>query len=230
MTRGPRADLAAELDGLNMEPPPDMVEEDYWDRCHLHRIATDPPRYVLTLPSGQKVPLTTAHFFDLTKFRIAFVDAAAHLPPLPEKGAAPFLQLVLERLLERRTDEEACEEAGDHGTLLDDIRTALSACPQADDPEDVDRGAVFVPAPGAPAWVNGRLLLSRVARGCPVKFSPAEFYVALSELSIRNVGVVRSGGWRGRVWAVPLSLVPSLTLPADTPVMPEPEQTHMLSQ
>jgi hypothetical protein len=198
-------------DDEDLEPPPGFGEqEDFWDRCELTRIMTDPPSYELKLPSGHVLQLRSSHFFKVASFTQAFVDATATFPPLPQKGAGAFLLDVFQRLLESRKDIEMVSEAGEFGTICGDIKLAILACPVSDDPIDIDRGAIF-PAPDAEAaggWLNARCLLARVQRACPVKVTPSGFYLALNRLGLRHLGPKRAGGWQGRVWFVPPALLP----------------------
>ena len=191
---------------------------DFWDSCKLVTVLTDPPRHELKLPGGQVLRLRTPHFFDVERFTIAFVDAVGSFPPLPDKKPGPFLREKFRSWLERRGTKVVAEEAGDLGTLLGDIRMALHACPETDDPRDMDRGAIYAREDGA-FWVSARILLERVRRACPVKFGPGDFYSALSELGAKNLDVQRDGAWRGRAWSLPKELRPEAPAlpPAATP-------------
>ena len=189
--------------------PEESYEDTYWRECSLRVIMTDPPGFELQLPgAGPVIRLRAAHFFNVPKFTLAFVESTMGFPPLPREKPGVFLQNVFRALLEDRTEVPIADEAGNRGTLLGDIRLAISACPEADDPRDVDRGLLFPAPEGAGAWVNARSLLARTARACPVKFTPSDFYAALVSLGLKNLGPVRRDGWQGRVWLVPPSLVP----------------------
>ena len=201
-------------------------EVDFWGQCSLTRIMTEPPRYELQVPGGKKIMLRTQHFFEPSAFSVVFIDAVGEFPPLPEKKPAAFLRDTFRALLSRRTDLRVADEASDRGTLLSDIRMGLMACPQSDDPQDIDRGAVFVP-PGEPgAWVSARSLMARVQRACPVRFSPADFYAALVSVGMVNLDVKRHEGWRGRVWMVPADLMPTLESEPRMKGLPAPEPTQ----
>jgi hypothetical protein len=187
----------------------DLAEEidDYWSKCRLTTVLTDPPRHELLLPSGQLLRLRTPQFFEVDKFTIVFVDAVGSFPPLPRKNPAGFLREKFRLWLEERATKDVATEASDRGTLLSDIRLALASCPQTDDARDLDRGSLF-PREDGTAWVSARVLLERVRRACPVRFSPADFYAGLLDLGFLNLDVQREEGWRGRVWSVPRDLCP----------------------
>ena len=202
---------------VNREPGPlDECEGDFWDECSLTVVRTDPPRYELKLPQGLVLRLRVGHWFDVTRFTMAYVDVVGAFPPLPSEKPGGFLKELFQRLLEDRRDVEVAEEASDRGTLLGDIRLGILACPQTDDPRDIDRGNLFSVPDGEGAWLSGRSLLARVARACPVRFTPGDFYAALTELGLTNLGPRRHDGWQGRVWLVPSALLPTVT------VMPAP--------
>jgi hypothetical protein len=192
--------------------------DDFWSLCKLTTTLTDPPRHELSLPSGHVLRLKTADFFDSKRFTLAFVDVVGSFPPLPEKKAGKFLLEQFRRWLDKRVAIPMPEEeSGDRGALWGDIRRAISSCPETDDPRDLDRGALYRREDGA-IWINARILLERVRRVCPVKFAPADFYVALGGVGMTNLDVQRDRGWRGRVWSVPISLIPEPTLlPAKHP-------------
>lgn len=182
--------------------------DEFWAKCKLHTILTDPPRHELKLPSGQVLLLRTPQFFDVGRFTMAFIDTVGSFPPLPDKKPAAFLRDMFRTWLESRTVAVfEDEESGDRGILSGDIRRAIASCPETDDPRDIDRGALCQ-RDGDSVWVSARILLERVRRACPVKFKPADFYVAFDKLGAKNLGVQRDGGWRGRVWSVPRSLMP----------------------
>ena len=181
----------------------------YWERCTLTIVHTDPPRHELRLPCGRIMRLKTGDFFDVRRFTILHFDTTISFPPLPEKKQGQFLRALLEQLIAKRTDIEAPAEASDRGMLLSDIGLAIRACPETDEPYDLERGALFRTDDGQ-VWVNARSLLARVYRSCPVKFKPADFFVALRELGLLDLQVRRIGTWRGRVWAVPPSILPEV--------------------
>jgi hypothetical protein len=197
------------------DAPPFEAEVDYWDSCSLTTVLTDPPTHELALPSGRTLRLRTSHFFDLRQFRIAYIDAVGVFPPLPREKAGAFLQELFERLLTDRKTVEVAEEAGNRGTLLGDIRLAIRACPETEDPRDLERGSLLVHEDGT-TWVNARTLLARVSRACPVRFTPGDFYSALRDVGLTNLGVQRVGTWVGRVWLVPGALLPVVALPEHT--------------
>jgi hypothetical protein len=195
--------------------PPDQETEvhyegDYWEECSLRVVLTDPPTFELQLPGegARVVRLRAGHFFNVAKFTLAFVEATLTFPPLPNEKPGAFLMDVFRRLLADRVEVPVAEEAGNRGTMLGDIRLAIAACPEAEDPRDIDRGLLYPSPEGAGAWVNARSLMARTARGCPVKFTPAEFYSALVTIGLSNLGPRRRDGWQGRVWLVPPSLLP----------------------
>ena len=206
-------------------PRAGVAEVDFWGGCQMKRIMTDPPRYELTVPSGHVLSLRTGHFFNATRFTTTYVDAVGEFPPLPDKKKEQFLQALLVRLLEKKIDIEVGSEASDHGTLLSDVAMSLASCPQSEDVRDIDRGALFQPPETAGCWVNARILMVKVSRSCPVKFNPGDFYAALVKLGLSNLDVRRHDGWRGRVWLVPLTLVPSL--PSETKKPELPQQTTL---
>ena len=206
------------------QAPEFEAEVDFWDGCELQRVMTDPPRYVLTIPGGQAIRLKTRHFFAPAEFSAAYIDVVGAFPPLPEKGKGLFLQDVFRRLLEDRRDVPVADEAGDHGMLLEDIRLSIAACPQSDDPRDLERGALYQPAPHEPAWLNARSLFARVARACPVKFGPGDFYAALSDLGLLSLGPKRAASWQGRVWSVPVTLV---AVVSQAPELPDAGQASL---
>lgn len=201
--------------------------EAYWGQCKLTTILTEPPRHELTLPDGKTIRLSSSHFFDVTRFRIAFIDAIGRFPPLPEKKPGQFLADKFRGWLIVRTTVVVADEASDRGTLLGDIHLATMSCPEADDPRDMDRGAVYIRPDGA-AWVSARMLLERVRRGCPVKFSPGDFYAALQFLGAKNLHVQRDGTWIGRAWLLPASMRPEAPeLPPATKTPPAaPQAPH----
>lgn len=211
------AEVLAEPDG----PETEWDEpEDFWSKCHLHTILTDPPMHQLKLPAGQILRLRTPQFFDAGRFTMAFVDVVGSFPPFPVKKAGPFLLDMFKQWLEARTVgavEE--EESGDRGALLGDIRRAIDSCPETNDPRDLDRGSLYELENGE-VWISARILLERVKRACPAKFTPAEFYVAFGDLGAKSLGIQRDAGWRGRVWSVPRSLLPEPAL------LPEAEKTN----
>jgi hypothetical protein len=184
---------------------------DFWDECSLMTVLTDPPTHELKLPGGQVVRLKTAAFFDVDRFSIAFVDAVGSMPPLPQdpRKQRQFLKEKFAGWLADRTTQVIGPEAGDRGTLMQDIATAIGHCAETEDPPDIDRGAVYLDEAGP--MVSGRLLLERVRRGCAVPFAPAEFYKALVDLGCTNLGDVRLGkpeAWHGRAWRIPAALRP----------------------
>lgn len=196
------------------QPSADAEREQFWDSCKLTTVLTEPPRHELKLPAGQIVRLRTAQFFDVPGFTVAFVDATGAFPPLPNQRAAAYLKNKFKAWLEARETRYVAEEAGDRGTLLGDIRMAIAASPETDDPRDMDRGALFANPDGS-VWVSGRILMERVRRACPVKFTAADFYTALGDLGAKNMDAQRIGLWRGRAWTVPQALRPELpALPA----------------
>jgi hypothetical protein len=201
-------------------PPIEWPEDsDFWGTCKLTTTLTDPPRHELLLPSGQVLRLRTSDFFDPKRFTLAFVDSVGSFPPLPEKKPGKFLLECFRKWLDDRVAiAMPDEESGDRGALVGDIRRAIASCPDTDDPRDLDRGALYRREDGS-IWVNARILLERVRRACPVKFTPADFYVALTSVGLINLEVKREAGWRGRAWSVPPSLIPEPTL------LPEPAAT-----
>jgi hypothetical protein len=210
------------------QSPPAYVDEsdvDFWGDCLLTRILTDPPQYDLRLPDGKSLRLRTSHFFNVAAFTIAWVDATGTFPPLPQKKPGPFLQDVFRRLLEDRRETMMPAEASARGTLADDIRSAILACPQTDDPNDIPRGSLFLAPDGTGAWLSSRSLLARVGRACPVKFTPADFYLGIVEAGLVDLGKLRHIGWQGRAWLVPHNLLPAMAEPeaAPIPALPEPE-------
>ncbi len=184
-------------------------EDEYWAGCRLTTIATVPPEHNLTLPCGTVLRLRTGHFFDLARFEIAFIDATGTFPPLPDdrKKARGRLRWMLRVWLAGREVQTLADEASDRGTLLDDIRQAIVDSPRSDDSVDLDRGALVARDSGG-ALLRVRPLLDRVRHRCPVRFSPADFYSALAELGLTNLGPSHVPG-RGtlRVWLVPQDLL-----------------------
>jgi hypothetical protein len=211
--------------GPDIEWPEDV---DFWAGCKLTTTLTDPPRHELSLPSGQILRLKTGDFFDVRRFTMVFIDCVGSFPPLPEKKPGVFLRDAFKAwLASRAVVVFAEEEASDRGALVGDIRRAIATCPETEDPRDLDRGALYRRADGD-VWVNARILLERVRRACPVKFPPADFYVALASLGAKNLEVQRDQGWRGRAWLVPHKLLPEPELlpekaaPSST-IVTEPE-------
>jgi hypothetical protein len=189
-------------------PPIEWADlDDFWSGCHMTTIMTDPPRHELKLPSGQTLRLKTGDFFEVRRFTMVFVDAVGSFPPMPQKKAGAFLLDKFRGWLADRTILNVSDEAGDRGTLMGDIRRAIASCPETDDPKDMERGALYSHSDGA-IWVVPRILLERVRRACPIKFTPADFYVALKSLGAENLEAQRAPGWRGRVWSIPATLRP----------------------
>ena len=190
--------------------------EDFWAQCSLTTLLGEVPTHHLLLPGQQQLVLQTRDFFDVTRFSIAFIDAVGSFPPLPKKKPAPFLRGMFETWLSlRRTIEVHEEEGGARGMLLGDIRRAILALAETDDPRDMARGSIY-PRPDGAAWINGRVLLDRVTRSCPTKFTAFEFYSVLTDaggISLREPQ--RAEGWRGRVWLIPAALRPSLEVGPD---------------
>jgi hypothetical protein len=192
-----------------MDPPAFEVEEpDFWGACLLTCILSDPPRYELKLPAGQTLRLKASHFFNASAFSIAYIEATGAFPPLPQKKAGAYLQDLFRRLLEDKKDIQMPAEASNEGTLLADLRLAILNSPVAEDPHDIDRGGLFQDPEGPGAWVNARCLLAKVQRSCPVKFTPSDFYVAMTKAGLVNLEKRRADAWRGRVWRVPTDLLP----------------------
>ena len=209
------------------EGDPDV---DFWERCEIRRYMTEPPRYDLHLPGGQVVAgLKTWQFFDATALEIRYIEATGAFPPLPEKRPGKFLREMFKRLLERRVDVEVAAEASAAGSLLDEVRMVVRACAQGGEPEDMAHGATFlVPDTDADCageiWINSRELLTKVQRSSPFKFDAPEFYLALQAAGLRNRGVQRMLGWRGRVWTVPPELFATAAPPPPPPpAAPAPE-------
>lgn len=212
-----------------MTDPPELDPPSGLENAELWWYLSDPPALELHLANGVIVRhLTVAHFFDVTKFSVAYVSAARAAPPLPDTKQGPFLRAAFYRLLEHRHEIAQVAEASDEGSMLADIRLAILACPRSDAPEDIDHGAIYLVPDDAPtgageAWINARTLQARVVRACLVRFGPADYYRALQQLGLASLGPRRSLGWQGRVWSVPPSLLPAARTNALAPVVaPQP--------
>jgi len=182
----------------------------WWNKCKLRSTLSDPPVHTLTTPAGAIVVPTEA-MLSPAKLRVAFIDGLGLLPPLPEKNAPAFLREQWRVLLRKRETIAAVLEASNRGTLRSDVAIALRHCPPSDDGLDMERGAILEvrgeDTRVTERLVNARVLYERVRRACPIRFTPAEFYVVLQELGCEHIEKRRVGKWRGRCWSVPAELV-----------------------
>lgn len=198
----------------------DDTEEmfEWWADSKLRTILTEPRRHELTVPGGMVLRLQTSDFLSVGRFAAKYLDAVGAFPPLPDKNGGRFLRALTTRWFAEREVVAATAEAGERGILMLDIETALRGAPESDDGLDLERGSIVMRPPAGGLFIP-RVLLDRVRRGCPVKFTPSDFYEALDALGCENQNAVRIGHWRGRVWLAPTRL---LTAPDDVTLSHEP--------
>jgi hypothetical protein len=184
--------------------PKDFAPAPEWSSFQLTTIMTDPPRHELTSPTGGVMRLTTADFLSAATFTSKYLDAFGSLPPLPDKHRAEALRDVLTLLFAARKIITAPVEAGERGTLLEDLRTLLRGAGESDVPSDMVHGALLactVDGHEVRAF-HARLLLDRVRRVCPGQLTAPDYYEALRGIGAEQRSAIRVGTWVGRVWII----------------------------
>ena len=178
----------------------------WWLKCHLTTTLSEPRCHELTVPSGARFTLSVEQMLNSAKIRTRMLDAIGELPPLPPRNAADFLREVWADLFRKRTTLTEVAEASAAGALSADIQMILRNAPETDDPADLERGAIGLRENDGARLFNGRVILERTRRVCPVSFVPADFYAALRRLGCESFDSTRWGGWRGRAWIAPTRL------------------------
>lgn len=204
-----------------MAPPPKGVPLEsqplaWWFSCTLRTTLSEPRVHELELPKypdgrpGERVVLTVDQMFSPSKLRNAIYDAAGRKAPFPQdkNKRVDFLEEVWERLFLRRIPIHVGDEASDLGHLKADIETRLRQAPVGDEMIELESGAVIPHRTRAGyRYFSGPVLLDRVKRTSPVKFTVSQFYNILEALGCHSVGSSRvSGGNRRRLRLAPPEL------------------------